>query len=188
LKDKEMKRREEEKRRDTDVSWDYLESLEPVFLEMGGDKQLLYRLYVLPGSGTCCRNDFARMRLVDTLEEATDPNMNYYIRTLNRFIFREYKTASKFGQIEVDAPMELVRYIPENQDFMFELGGEPMTESALSKKCVRMFHDACKKHITLTSIRRSYANKMRNLPDGERRLKAMQMMHSSKVNSMYGNE
>ncbi len=186
LKDKESERRKNNDERETDVSWSYLESLAPKFKQMDDDSQLIFHLFVKPGSNFVPRVDFANMMIVDTVEEAEDEEHNYYVNDTNQFIMHEYKTAKKYGTIVVDAPKELQKYIPQDQVWMFPgFDDNSITPNALSKKIARAFKRASGKPITLITIRRAFAAKIKDLPEKERRRLAIQMGHSLSTNKQY---
>lgn len=177
--------------RDNDVTWNYLLSLKNNLDKpnVKGDDRLLFHLYIDPGIGFIPRNDFAQMRLVDTMKEADDEELNYYVRDNKTFLFNEYKTSKRYGQIKVKASAELDKYIPKDQDYMFEQGGEPMKDNSIAKKISRAFKRLSGgKHITLVTLRRAFATHIKDLPDDERRELALKMGHSSMQNSKYAHE
>ena len=186
LKDKESKRRSENAERETDVSWSYLKSLAPQFKKMDDESQLLFHLFIEPGSGFVPRVDFANMMIVDDIDETEDEEHNYYVRDTNQFIMHEYKTAKKYGTVVVDAPEALAKFIPDDQVWMFPgLDDDPLTANALSKKIARSFKRASGKPITLITIRRAFAAHIKDLPEKERRRLAIQMGHSLSTNKQY---
>ena len=186
LKDKESKRRSENAERETDVSWSYLKSLAPQFKKMDDESQLLFHLFIEPGSGFVPRVDFANMMIVDDIDETEDEEHNYYVRDTNQFIMNEYKTSKKYGTVVVDAPEALAKFIPDDQVWMFPgLDDDPLTANALSKKISRSFKRASGKPITLITIRRAFAAHIKDLPEKERRRLAIQMGHSLSTNKQY---
>lgn len=189
LKDKESKRRSENAERETDVSWSYLKSLGPKFKTMDDESQLLYHLFIEPGSNFVPRVDFANMMIVDDMDETEDESHNYYVRDENSFVMHEYKTAKKYGTVVVEAPDALKKYIPTDQVWMFPgLDDDPITANALSKKIARAFKRASGKPITLITIRRAFASHMKDLPEKERRRLAIQMGHSLSTNKQYAHD
>lgn len=175
--------------RETDVTWDYLLSLKKNLEKpnIKGDDRLLYHLYIDPGIGFIPRNDFAQMKLVDTMKEAEeDEELNYYVRDNKTFLFNEYKTSKRYGQIKVKASAELDKYIPKDQDYMFQQGGVPMKDNSIAKKIARAFKRLSGgKDITLVTLRRAFATHIKDLPDDERRELALKMGHSSMTNTKY---
>ncbi len=175
--------------RDNDVTWDYLLSLKNNLEKpnIKGDDRLLYHLYIDPGIGFIPRNDFAQMKLVDTMKEAEkDEELNYYVRDNKTFLFNEYKTSKRYGQIKVKASAELDKHIPKDQDYMFQQGGEPMRDNSIAKKIARAFKRLSGgRHITLVTLRRAFATHIKDLPDDERRELALKMGHSSRTNTNY---
>jgi len=177
-------------KRETDVDWDYLLSLEKNLEghNVKGDDRLIYRLYINPGIGFCPRNDFANMKLVDNMQDTENEDYNYYVKSDQTMLFNEYKTSKRYGLIKVPVP-ELDKYIPKDQEWMFDNEGEPMTDNSISKKIARsMKRISGGKKISLVVIRRSFATHIRNLPDDERRKISLKMGHSSTTNSNYSHE
>jgi len=186
LKDKEQKRRSENAERDSDVSWSYLESLEPKFAKMDPESELIFRLYIKPGSNFVPRLDYSNMMIVDTEDETDNKEYNYYVKDTNQFIMRSYKTQSRYGDVSIDAPESLKKYIPQDQVWMFPgLDDDHLSGNALSKKIARSFKRASGKNITLITIRRAFAAYISHLPEKVRRRKAIQMGHSLSTNKQY---
>tara|TARA_R110002020_G_C16316471_1_gene774311 strand:- start:7273 stop:8166 length:894 start_codon:yes stop_codon:yes gene_type:complete len=178
-------------KRENDVNWDYLLSLDDNLEKpnIKGDDRLIYHLYIKPGIGFIPRNDFAQMKLVDDMDETEDDDYNYYVRSNKTFLFNEYKTSARYGQIKVKAKNELAKFIPTNQNYMFEQGGEPMKDNSISKKIARAFKRLSGgKNISLVILRRAFATHIKDLPDDERRKIALQMGHSSTTNQNYSHE
>ena len=174
--------------RDNDVTWAYLQSLEKNLEKpnIKGDDRLLFHLYVDPGIGFVPRNDFAQMKLVDDMDDADNEEYNYYVRDKKTMLFNEYKTSKRYGQIKVKVSPELAKYIPVDQDWLFEQGGEPMKDNSIGKKIARAFKRLSGgKDITLVTLRRAFATHMQDLPDDERRKLALKMGHSSMTNKSY---
>ena len=178
-------------KRDTDVNWDYLLSLDDNLEKpnIKGDDRLIYHLYIKPGIGFIPRNDFAQMKLVDNIEDTDNEDYNYYVRSNKTMLFNEYKTSKRYGLIKVKISPELANYIPKNQDWMFEKDGESMEDNSISKKISRAFKRISGgKHISLVVIRRAFATHIQDLPDDERRKIALKMGHSSATNQNYSHE
>lgn len=175
--------------RDNDVTWEYLLSLEKNLDKprIKGDDRLLYHLYISPGIGFIPRNDFAQMKIVDTMKDAEqDEEINYYVKDAKTMLFNEYKTSKRYGQIKVKVAAELAKYIPTDQTWMFEQGDEPMTDNAIGKKIARAFHRLSDgRSISLVTLRRAFATHIKDLPDDERRKIALKMGHSSTTNTKY---
>lgn len=184
-----QKSRDPIENRDNDVDWDYLLSLEKNLDKpnVKGDDRLIYHLYIDPGIGFIPRNDFAQMKLVDKKEEAEDDeDINYYIRENKTMLFNEFKTSKRYGQIKVKVSDALAKYIPDDQDWMFEQGGEPMKDNSISKKIARAFKRLSGgRDITLVTLRRAFATHIKDLPEDERRKIALKMGHSSTTNTSY---
>ena len=175
--------------RDNDITWDYLLSLKNNLEKpnIKGDDRLLYHLYIEPGIGFIPRNDFAQMKIVDDLKDAEEnEEINYYIKDKKLMLFNEYKTSKRYGQIKVKVSAELDKFIPKDQDWIFEQGGEPMKDNSIGKKIARAFKRLSGgKDITLVSLRRAFATHIKDLPDDERRKIALKMGHSSTTNTSY---
>ena len=174
--------------RDNDVTWNYLLSLENNLEKpnIKGDDRLIFHLYITPGIGFIPRNDFAQMKIVDDFNDAENEDYNYYIRNEKTMLFNEYKTSKRYGQIKVEISNKLDKFIPIDQDWMFEQDGEPMQDNSISKKISRAFKRLSDgKDITLVTLRRAFATHIKDLPDDDRRKIALKMGHSSMTNSSY---
>ena len=174
--------------RENDVTWEYLLSLEKNLEKpnIKGDDRLIYHLYIEPGIGFIPRNDFAQMKIVDDMSDAKDEDFNYYVRDKKTMLFNEYKTSKRYGQIKVKVSPELAKYVPSDQDWIFQQDGEPMRDNSIGKKIARaMKRLSGGKHITLVTIRRAFATHIQDLPDDERRKIALKMGHSSMTNKAY---
>ncbi len=177
--------------RDNDVTWEYLLSLKDNLEKpnIKGDDRLIYHLYIDPGIGHIPRNDFAQMKIVDDLEDTKDESLNYYVKDKKTMIFNEYKTAKRYGQIKIKVSSELANYIPKDQEYLFEQGGEPMKDNSIGKKINRAFTRLSGgKHITLVSLRRAFATHIQDLPEDKHREIALKMGHSTMTNKSYSHE
>jgi len=185
------KTRNKVEKRETDVDWDYLLSLEKNLEghNIKGDDRLIYHLYIKPGIGFIPRNDFSNMKIVDDMKDTENEDFNYYVKSNQTMLFNEFKTSKRYGLIKVAVSDELDGYIPKNQEWMFDNNGEPMTDNSVSKKIARsMKRISGGKSISIVIIRRSFATHIRNLPDDERRKISLKMGHSSTTNSNYSHE
>jgi len=182
IKEEESERRGQGEERENDLSWEEVKACKEKFPK-GSEAKLIYLLYTeLPP----LRADFTPMQIVNLKEEATDENMNYYIKESKPYMLvRVYKTASKYGEQRLDVTPELADAIPKDQKFLFEFDGEPMQPNTLSKKVVRAFKKYCNLHITINTLRRSYAKNTMNLSKDDQIEKALEMGHSLSVHKEY---
>ena len=182
LKESETERRSKGEERENDISWDDIKKCKDKFPK-GSEARLLYLLYTeLPP----LRSDFTPMKIIDSKEEATEDDMNYYVKSKNPYmLIRAYKTASKYGEQRLDVSKILADAIPVNQQYVFEFDGNPIEANTLSKKVVRAFQKYCNEHITINTLRRSYAKYTLSLPKDEQIEKALEMGHSLSVHKEY---
>lgn len=182
LKDEESERRDKGEERENDLSWQEVKDCKEKFPK-GTEARLIYLLYTeLPP----LRADFTPMEIVDKQSQATDENMNYYVKAKKPYmLIRVYKTASKYGEQRLDVTQELADAIPMNQKFLFEFDGEPMQPNTLSKKVVRAFKKYCDLHITINTLRRAYAKHTMSMSKDEQIEKALEMGHSLSVHKEY---
>lgn len=178
----------ERKTREGDVDWDYLLSLKPQLEKDGiSDKdKLIYHLYISPGIGSVPRNDFTPMLIVNDEKDTENTDFNYYCREKREIILNQYKSKRGNKQIKYNITDELDSLIPDRK-YMFGNDETPMTEDALQKSIMRAFKKfAPDKHITLNHIRRAWANKVEEIPDGIEKAKASRAMgHTLKTNKAY---
>lgn len=182
LKEKENERREKGEKRDDDIDWDDVKKCKDKF-PVGSEARLIYLLYTtLPP----VRADYTPMEIVDNAKDAKDENMNYYVRAKKPYILLNvYKTAGKYGQQRLDVSKELADAIPRDQTYMFEFNGEPMAANTLSKKVVRAFKKYCDMHVSINTLRRSYAKMTMGLSKEEQIDAALAQGHSLSVHKEY---
>jgi hypothetical protein len=182
LKEKETERRGNGETRENDIEWEHIKKCKDKF-PVGTEARLVYLLYTeLPP----LRADYTPMEIVDNVDDAVDEDMNYYVRGKKPFmLINAYKTASKYGQQRLDVTPELAAAIPKNQKYLFEFNGGPMSANTLSKKVVRAFKTYCDLHISINTLRRSYAKMTMSLSKDEQIDAAMIQGHSLSVHKEY---
>jgi len=166
----EQKEKDGNSKREKDVEWDYLISLEEDITKASvkDDDRLLYRLYISPGIGYIPRNDFAQMKIVDTMDETDNGDLNYYVIANKSMLFNEYKTSLRYGQIKIKIGNQLSKDIPKLQQWMFQNeDGNPLTDNAISKKFQRAMKRISGKDISLTTVRRAFATHIKDLPNDD---------------------
>ena len=177
--------------RDADVKWTDLQ----LTLEQLNDpritihERLIYALYISPGIGATRRNDFTPVKIVDVFPEDNDKKINYYSKGFQKFKFNCYKTSKKYGTQIVDVCDEINKLIEDSigDDDVWLWGGDtPIIENSLQKKIMRALTKLCGRHITINTVRRSFAEHMKeNMNDGEKVVTAHQMGHSTTTNKIY---
>ncbi len=182
LKEKENERREKGEKREDDIDWDDVKKCKDKF-PVGTEARLIYLLYTtLPP----VRADYTPMEIVDNAKDANDEKMNYYVRTSKPYmLLNVYKTSHKYGQQRLDVSKELAEAVPKDQKFMFEFDGEPMAANTLSKKVARVFKRYCDLHVTINTLRRSYAKMTMGLSKDEQIDAALAQGHSLSVHKEY---
>lgn len=182
LKESEGERRSKGEQRENDISWEDLKKCKESFPK-GTEARLIYLLYTeLPP----LRADFTPMEIISSKEQATEDDMNYYVKGKKPYmLIRAYKTASKYGEQRLDVTKELADAIPKNQQYLFEFDGKPMEANTLSKKVIRAFKKYCDAHITINTLRRSYAKHTMSLSKDEQIEAALEMGHSLSVHQEY---
>jgi hypothetical protein len=182
LKEKEGERRSTGEKRDDDIDWDDVKKCKDKF-PLGTEARLIYLLYTtLPP----VRADYTPMQIVDDAKDANDQKMNYYVRGKTPYILlNAYKTSSKYGQQRLDVSKELADAIPRDQTYLFEFQNEPMSPNTLSKKVVRAFKKYCDIHVTINTLRRSYAKMTMGLSKDEQIDAALAQGHSLSVHKEY---
>ena len=182
LKEREMERRDKGERRPNDIDWGHILMLNLKF-PIGSEARLVYLLY------TCLppvRADYTPMEIVESPRQANDPQMNYYVRARKPYILLNvYKTAGKYGQQRLEVPSVLAEAIPVGQRYMFEFNGHPMTANTLSKKVVRAFQRYTGLHVSINTLRRSYALMTMKLSKDAQVDAAITQGHSLSVHKEY---
>ena len=184
LREIENERRARGELRATDIEWEKVLELKSRF-PLGSEARLLFLLYtVFPP----LRADFSPMKIVDDEEQADgDRSFNYLVRSTPLIvILNEYKTAGKYGQqrLQVDCA-ELAALIPNDQEWLFESGGRPVLATTLSKKVVRAFAKHTGMHVTINTLRRSFARHSMSLSQDEMVDAALTQGHSLSVHREY---
>lgn len=182
LKEREGERRSAGEKREDDIDWDDVKKCKDKF-PLGTEARLIYLLYTtLPP----VRADYTPMQIVDDAKDANDEKMNYYVRGKTPYILlNAYKTAAKYGQQRLDVSKELADAIPRDQTYLFEFQNEPMSPNTLSKKVVRAFKKYCDIHVTINTLRRSYAKMTMGLSKDEQIDAAIAQGHSLSVHKEY---
>ena len=151
------------KEKDNDVSWDFLLGLEATFnnKKIADEDLLIYKLYVNPTINLMPRNDYANMRIVDTIDDTENKTCNYYIKDIRKMIFNEFKNSKFHNSFVRDVPDEIVEMINPAQKYLFEYRGQRLSENSLCKRINRAFTKFTDgKSISINTLRRAYANRI----------------------------
>lgn len=184
--------------RDTDLKWKDLQLIPEQLNDerINDHERLIYALYISPGLGATRRNDFTPVKIVDVFPETNNKKINYYSLVHEKFRFNAYKTSKKYGSQEVKVPYEIHKLIektimrpegdPIPEDVWLWGGDTPIIENSLQKKIMRALTKLCGRHITINTIRRSFAEYMKeNMNNGEKVLTSHAMGHTTKQNALY---
>jgi len=181
----------QKEKKETDVSWEFLQNLEKKLYDPKSDytreDKLLYKLYINPGIKLNPRNDYGNVKIVNDLQDTKDKSCNYFIRGSNNIIFNEYKTSGKYGSIIRDVPKDIVDFIKTDNNWLFEYQDKRRTDNNMSKLVQRLFTKlASGQNITITTIRRAYASQIPTTDNvAEIMEDAENMMHSCAAHSNY---
>ena len=177
------------KEKDNDVSWDFLLGLEKDFPEkkITNEDLLIYKLYVKPGIDLMPRNDFANMRIVDTIDDTEDKSCNYFVKDIKKMIFNEFKNSKFHNSFIRDVSDEIVDMINPAQKYIFEYRGQRVSENSLCKRINRVFTKLSDgKNISINTLRRAYANKVEKSDNVIEIVKdAQNSMHSIETHLTY---
>ena len=177
------------KEKDNDVSWDFLLGLEKDFPQkkIPNEDLLIYKLYVSPGIDLMPRNDFANMRIVDTIDDTEDKSCNYFVKDIKKMIFNEFKNSKFHNSFIRDVPDDIISYINQSQKYIFEYRGERLNENSLCKRINRVFTKLSDgKNISINTLRRAYANKVEKSDNIAEIVKdAQNSMHSIETHLTY---
>ena len=178
------------KEKDNDVSWEFLLGLEKDFPEkkITNEDLLIYKLYVKPGIDLMPRNDFANMRIVDTIDDTEDKSCNYYIKDIKKMVFNEFKNSKFHNSFIRDVSDEIVDMINPAQKYIFEYRGQRVSENSLCKRINRVFTKLSdgKTNISINTLRRAYANKVEKSDNVIEIVKdAQNSMHSIETHLTY---
>jgi hypothetical protein len=152
---------------------------------------IIYCLYTLTPP---LRLDYARTRIVFSVAELSGCSENALVWDSNpRFILREYKTAAKYGVVELPVPPELQEELSEWLDLnqsdwlLCKESGEPMDDNALAGALRRVFTKAVGKPLSCSILRHIYISYMRRgeMPWLEQQDLAKAMCHSAQMSVLY---
>ncbi len=154
----------QKKKRENDIDWEDLLKCEESVLnkenKYSKEDILLYKLYISPGINLLPRNDFANMKIVDTLTNITSKDCNYYIKDAKKMVFYEYKTSNKYGEIMRDVPDNIIEYINFKNDYLFEWRNERINDNTMSKRITKLFTKIASRPVNIQTIRRSYSSRI----------------------------
>jgi len=135
------------------------------------------------------RNDYGGMELLTDFSQI-QPGINYlFIEDGNpvSFIFQDYKTSGKYGQMTVPVSLELATEIKEFLDGREEgyLFGKPLTKSQVQYSMKAVFAGTGK-HVTINLLRHIWATEGIDLEQRKREKElAGSMMHSIGMQENY---
>ena len=159
--------RRERKPRESDLVWEDLVACGRDFTNE--EDKLIFALYTqIPPQ----RADFNAMEIVSNRAHATGDDTNYYAKKEGELIFRAYKSAGRYGEKVVRAPpllRKLLNELPQDQKYVLQaFDGQAYQHNTLSQKVIRMFRRACGVHVSINTLRRSWAAmSMRGSPSDE---------------------
>jgi len=135
------------------------------------------------------RNDYGQMELLVDFSQI-QPNINYlFIEDGNpvSFIFQDYKTSGKYGQMTVPVSLELGTEVKEFLDGREEgyLFGKPLSKSQVQYSLKTIF-EGTGKHVTINLLRHIWATEGIDLEQRKREKElAGSMMHSIGTQETY---
>jgi len=154
----------QKKKRENDIDWnDLLKCEESVLNKLNKYSKediLLYKLYITPGINLLPRNDFANMKIVNTLTDIKNKDCNYYIKDAKKMVFYEYKTSNKYGEIMRDVPDNIIEFINFKNDYLFEWRNEKINDNTMSKRITKLFTKIAARPVNIQTIRRSYSSRI----------------------------
>lgn len=133
------------------------------------------------------RLDYSPMRVVETRQEVADTSGNLLLVSEWKFILREYKTASKYGQMELDIQKPLREVLREWLDLnpsgwlLMNRSGQPLAEKELGNLIREVMLKATGKAIGCNILRHSYISHQRK---GEKTLLEQQKMAAAMGHSV----
>ena len=126
------------------------------------------------------RNDYVGMQVVRIFRDATDPDVNYYVKARKAFIFNNYKTKNKYGVVRIPASTEthkaILKYVRKTKSTIL-LPGEDVS---------KILKDMSGE--TINGLRHSFIStwlKERPRTPTEKADMAKQMLHSVALQSEY---
>ena len=151
------------------VSWKQVLEVREI-LRLSADDVLSHQDYLILCLYTMqppVRLDYANMKILTS--DPTDCSDNYLCLTKKPyFVFNQYKTAAKYGQIVKPVPKMLMNVIldhlahfPDPQFLLVGHKGEPISESVLGQTIIGIFNKHLKKRVGVSILRHAYVNHVR---------------------------
>ena len=148
-----------------------------------------YVIYCLYTLAPPVRVDYSPMEICETMEEAVVSTENCLVIGDGRwqFVFRNYKTASRYGTVVLDVTRELQEVLQEWLEYnpgrwlLCDAGGEPLTDKYLAKKIATVMERATGRPIGASLLRHIYITHKRR---GELPLKDQQDMAKAQMHSI----
>lgn len=137
------------------------------------------------------RNDYANMKIVNKKVEANDANTNYLVwnKSTRTFIFNEYKTAKKMGQLQIPVSKSLQKVIShwlKLNDSEYLLGNA-YSPQWLGNKIKSICKSLLNKSVTIQIIRHARVNELLkdNTFYNDKKDVATNMAHSTNIQEFY---
>jgi len=169
----------EEQRQETDTYVDYDKLKEDVRKNAKSvEARLIYALYFTQPP---IRDDYTHMHVVDKIKDASDPAINYYVKSKGQFILNHYKTKSTYGQAILPASPEARAAIRAYT--------QQMDTNVLFKQ-TKSLTKRFKSHTggyTINDVRHSYISDFlkKNPTPTEKKALAERMLHSTNLQAKY---
>ena len=113
--------------------------------------------------------DYMKMKYVETKEESTDEDFNYYVKNSANFIFNVFKTKKSMGRQVYPIPKKLETVVLDYIKLKNIKSGQLFFPYKSRSSLANMFHKVFSPDVSVNSIRHSYVNKIfqdtKNMPD-----------------------
>ena len=169
----------EEEKQETETYVDYEKLKEDVRKNAKSvEARLIYALYFTQPP---VRDDYAQMHVVDKIKDASDPNINYYVKSKGQFILNHYKTKATYGQAILSASPEARAAIRAYTQQM---------DSNVLFKQTKTLTKRFKSHTggyTINDVRHSFISDFlkKNPTPTEKKAIAERMLHSTNLQAKY---
>ena len=127
--------------------------------------------------------DYALMRIIDTINDYKNKDFNYYVFEESKFIFNVYKTKNNYGEQIFKVPYKLSKIL-DNYIKIYKVKGSllDLNEKGIYREMRNLFNEYFNIKMTVNDLRFSYLQYVKeNFDDNQIKKISIQMANSSLI-------